>query len=209
MLRIVVRRVAGVLILALLASLSPAARGSADPGQTLGTLTGRVVDDDGRAVRGVVVSVGGDTPTPTKTAADGTYTRTGIEPGRYRVNFFAPNDRYVHTIGVKVTIRGGRVTTLNARLRIAGALRGTVRDAAGRPAELVRVYLGDSPKPDRLTGRDGRFSIGGVAPGVVRIRLGYFLGGRFVTRPAGTVRVVAKRTSPVVLRLPKGAEARA
>lgn len=205
-----VRRLAGSLLAASFACLVLATTGSAETDQQLGVLTGRVVDEGGRPLKGVTVfPSGGGESYETRTAADGNYTLVDLKPGRYRIAFFAPNDRYAHALGVKATIAAGGTTAINARLVFAGKLRGTIRDASGRPAEMVRVYLNNSPKPDRLTGRDGSFSIGGLAPGKVRIKLGYYLGGRFVIKPALVTRVVRKQTTRVSVMLPRGAEARA
>lgn len=53
-----------------------------------GTLTGKVIDQNGVALPGVAITMTGPGGTAsTTTAADGTYTFTGIIPGTYTITF--------------------------------------------------------------------------------------------------------------------------
>lgn len=120
------------------------------------TVAGRLVDDAGHGLAGVVVTVDDGTWTAL-TAADGTYT-VAVEPGSHTVCFDATRavgpaksgyvdqcwraqPRFGGTPTPVVVARSGAVTGIDATLAVAPGVRVTVVDAAGTPVRNATVYL--------------------------------------------------------------------
>lgn len=147
-------------------------------------ITGTVVDQADQPVEGVTVRATGAESEKTLTAADGTYTLSGLEPGRYRVRFqptgsLAPQwfdgadtqeDATELTVGPGETRAG-----IDARLRPARAISGTVTDPQGNPLANVQVQVyaeGSSHYTDRVTtDSQGTFVTQDLPKGAYRVYL--------------------------------------
>ena len=85
------------------------------------------------------------------TDGSGNYTLAGLAPGTYRVGFFA-SDRVTQYFDQKpslaladpITLGPGGSATANASLVPAGAISGTVKDAAGNPVSGAAVTVYDA-----------------------------------------------------------------
>ena len=110
-------------------------------------------------------------------AADGRFSFTGVTPGNYSV--------YADRVGFVTSQNGGsprdRVTVMlkaddnktgvDVKLIPTGALNGRITDADGEPLEHVSVQARDARGGDSdMTDENGRYRIGGLAPGKYTIR---------------------------------------
>lgn len=113
-----------------------------------GSIEGTVVDAiTGEPVAGVnVSSVGTQAATllaPVRSGADGSFSLSGLEPGRYALR--AEADRYRGTSGALAVELGGRVTGVVVRVTRAVVVEGKVIiGASGKPCEEGYVALGPS-----------------------------------------------------------------
>jgi hypothetical protein len=216
------RTVVGMLA-ALALGAMPASAMAADGG---GTVTGRAVDDAGRGLQYVdvhLIPTTGDTTSYGYgfTAADGTFTATGVKPGTYRAEFaphdgahaltYAPDAPAPRTAEV-VTVRAGATTAgIDATLPAAGSIAGRVTDKAGAPLKGLSVmpdfdgFAGaDHGERGVLTGADGAYVVSGLRPGSYIVgfsgdlgnhHLGEYYPGRTVGDGVTRVTVVAGRTT--------------
>jgi hypothetical protein len=113
-------------------------------------LSGVVTGPHHQALAGVCVAI--DNAVPTQTSASGSYTFTGLAPGRYHVGFiggcgnsgsYAPQ-AYPGSAnligGTAVRVKAGQsVTGINAVMRPGGTLTGTLADSSGHPLSDVCV----------------------------------------------------------------------
>lgn len=160
---------------------APVKKGAAADPRSSCTLTGRVVDEEHRPVRGAKVNVR-NTASYNKSAttdAAGRFTLAGIPTGTFDV--FASHANYVALVRPGFTLdRAGQTATMEFTLPLGATLKGIVRDEAGKALEGVRVaarrkqaqalaqgnvYLDDSMYKTLTTGKDGTFSVGGVSLG--------------------------------------------
>jgi hypothetical protein len=141
------------------------------------SISGKVVRQDGKAidaeiqVNAVNSGPNGSTPIPTKVAADGTYTITGIAPGSYTVSASTSTKNgalleWVDPMPVKVT------ATIEAPgaapdlvLTTGGIVTGSVLDAdTKKPLAYVGIIIQGTVHPDYArtvnlrTGADGKFA---------------------------------------------------
>jgi hypothetical protein len=116
----------------------------------------------------------------TETAANGTYTLSGLATGHYEVEFSAPSGKYLTQFnGAKALLSqaspfsvtaGSTTEPINAAMVPAfGALSGTVTNASSHAAiehVEVKVYdSGDSYVASTETGEGGAYTVSGVPPG--------------------------------------------
>lgn len=154
----------------------------------LGTLRGRVVDEQGRAVAGagVLARPSSDLPRrsgekPTPTAADGSFTLAAVEPGAAAIEATAPGFQPAILDPVEVPA-GGEVSGLELVLEPAATVAGVVRTEDGEPVPRATVLSGE-PNPTIFpfqgvrrsrhsfaqTAADGTFSLDGLRPGAQRL----------------------------------------
>jgi hypothetical protein len=150
--------------------------GSSFPG---GSISGRVTDVMGGALREVVATAAGQAAV---TGADGAYTLAGLPSGDYWVHFgefqgggpttglrnlvpqFYGQSPGGGGLAVQVHVDDGAPTTgIDARVQIGGAISGTVTDAAGNPIPGARVVAGAGA--NATTDPAGRYSITNLEPG--------------------------------------------
>ncbi|MEQ3551279.1 MFS transporter [Pseudonocardia nematodicida] len=128
---------------------------------------GRVRSGSGAGLSGATVTVTRLSGVPAghvTTGDDGHYRIALDEPGRYLV-VVAAGARPPHAATVSI---GAGPVAHEVRLGDGSAVRGTVLDAAGRPASGVTVALIDGRGEVAGTGRsgaDGRYDLPGVPPG--------------------------------------------
>ena len=157
------------------------------PGRILGTVTDI---DTGLPIAGasvVAAGTGTTNPSPATTAADGTYTITGADPGSYIVTASA-SGYAVNSPGLSVVVTSN-ADTLNANIKLKtvppGSLSGLVMTTSGLPvsgATVTVTTLNDAPIQTTVTG-----SVTTVGS--------YTYNYRFSSLPAGAkVKVSASRT---------------
>jgi hypothetical protein len=148
------------------------------PVATGGTISGVVTDATTHTdVSGICIYVE-PTGTPsgypsTHTAADGSYTVTGLSPGSYTVTFVGDYGcgnvsayGYQQPGPVNVTVSTQTGATANASLIANGDLQGTVSTTSG-PVASICVILNLNGQPDwyYTTRSDGSYSFLGMTPG--------------------------------------------
>jgi hypothetical protein len=148
-----------------------------------GTISGRVVNDDGRPISGAHVTASAEADVDATTDADGRF-RVEVDPGEYRVQVEA--EGYATTaVSGKVRVEAGREAKLGKKIEMetsdqGSVVRGSVFDQTGRSIPGARVVLervpGDDGKPVGALKKDARSDSMGfftfrVPPGEGRYRL--------------------------------------
>ncbi|TMQ10292.1 MAG: hypothetical protein E6J90_30030 [Deltaproteobacteria bacterium] len=136
---------------------------------TTGAITGVVKDAQGAPIGSVAITTNPSSITAT-TGGDGAFTLSGVAIGTYAV--IATKDGYAPFTLAGVGVAAGGSTHVSLLLGIAsnapGAISGIVTDAKSPPGPLAGVVVSVEGGTARATtGADGRFAIGGVAPGPV------------------------------------------
>lgn len=182
-----------------------------------GAITGRVIDQDGRAVVGVVVTaqeVASDDTGGGPTALDGGFVADALAGGRYRlrVDPYAGAPTPLPWAGAApplVAVAGGdaRIGPLVLRVtRAAGAIAGRVVDPDGAPVADAFVRLGPTwgaaGAPTVRTTADGRFALATLGPGPFVVDAGQGGGPAAVLRDvrAGQRDLVLTLRAPGALR---------
>ncbi|CAN5433197.1 hypothetical protein BH18ACI2_BH18ACI2_24660 [soil metagenome] len=153
-----------------------------------GTITGRIIDDDGQPVEGatiIAIAQRAQRPNPSSSGADGKFTLSNLEPGSYTLDAHAPgyvleSEPGTNSAATQKFYRNGDTATL--RLTRGGVITGKVTNASGEPIVGVRVravrvrYLdgrpvGDDRRPfnrpsERSTDDRGVYRIYCLAPGI-------------------------------------------
>lgn len=141
-----------------------------------GSISGTVTDPSGTAVANVPVFAwnGASVEAVAYTAADGTYTITGLAANNYTVEFyeyggtFAAQYWHAQQLGgtpTTVTVGAGvAVTGIDAALEVGGSISGTVTDSSGAPIANVTVNaIGASVgQGGVVTAADGTYAITGL-----------------------------------------------
>jgi hypothetical protein len=148
-----------------------------------GTISGRVVNDDGKPIAGARVTASGAADVEGTTDGEGRF-RVEADPGEYRVQVEA--EGYATTaVSGKVRVEPGREAKIGRKIAMEAAdqgsvVRGSVFDPAGRSIQGARVMLervqGDDGKPIAPLKLDSRSDSMGifafrVPPGAGRYRL--------------------------------------
>ena len=151
-----------------------------------GALSGTVTDTSGNAIEEATVWVYGpnllDILATAQTAPDGTYTVTGLRPGRVYVKFVAGADREYWqdvadaSLATPVEVELSEILGIDAELGATsdvpggGSISGTVRDANGSPLPDISVtcfpagFADSVPICNTTTGADGSYVLGGNLP---------------------------------------------
>lgn len=134
-----------------------------------GSISGRVVDQDGEPIRGVRVFVDGQSSHWTTTDNDGEYLAYGVQPGYHTVCFAGSGAEGLPTTGAQdvcyqdtvwnelaspaerngllsgadrvLVLAETETEDIDAQMLAAGAIRGTVVDGAGAPVEGAIVQV--------------------------------------------------------------------
>jgi hypothetical protein len=122
--------------------------------RSLGNVSGKVTRaDSGAPVAGVIIGLyndpwivmGGGPPVPplgAKTAADGSYVFSGIEPGKYAVQVDQASGFIAGTrFQGHVTVSAGVTATVDIQIKPAGVISGTVLDEEGDPIPGFDAFL--------------------------------------------------------------------
>ena len=149
-----------------------------------GVITGTVLDDQDNPVEAVTVRATGAESEKTLTAADGTYRLVGLEKGGYRVRFKPQGNLAVQwydgadseTDATELAVSAGQtLPDIDAHLRQARTITGTVTDPQGQPVEDVRVEVykdGTFYYVDRAwTDATGTFATSDLPTGTYRVYL--------------------------------------
>jgi M6 family metalloprotease-like protein len=200
---------------------------NADVGPPKGSIAGTVTDGGGTPIAGANVYAFGETCCPgATTAADGTYTITGLAPGSYRVQASATtcpvspptggpcvvypwqyyNGVYDYYAATLVTVAGGATTpAINFALLPGGGMSGVVTNASGTPIADAQVQASTQTccgSGYATTGADGAYTMTGLAPGsyiVTASAAGYaaqHYNGAYDYNSATPVSVASAITSP-------------
>ena len=151
-----------------------------------GTISGTVTrDSDGTPISGAEVSANSETGGwgHATTAADGTYSVTGLPTGSYRVRVEASSQGFAEEFydnttdweqATQIAVSAGQTAaSIDFSLRGGGSISGTVvRHSDGTPVAEADVwahsYDGSGGNGTR-TAADGTFTITGLAPGDYRV----------------------------------------
>jgi hypothetical protein len=159
-------------------------------GASAGRISGTVTDAAGKPLAGICVAAfpaNGGFATPVATAADGTYTDSGLVPGKLAVGF-APgcgnSGNYLmqwygggeFPPGTLVKVVAGQTTTgINAALQHGGGLRGTVTSAGAKVSGVcisASTQTSDSSSSFESAVVNGRFAFGSLSPGSYKVDFG-------------------------------------
>ncbi|MGX5679777.1 cell wall-binding repeat-containing protein [Schumannella luteola] len=166
------------------------------PAQAAGTgvVSGTVSGTGGAALSNVLVQLfacGAPNPsspdgcwtitgTQAFTAANGTYSFTGLEPGTYGLGFSpqSNNAQYAYEYYNNKTVFGaqdgfsvsnGATTTINASLQLGATISGTVLGDDGQPGEDIMVWAVNTATPNGASSAqvqpDGSYQFIGLQPG--------------------------------------------
>lgn len=141
-------------------------------------VTGRVVDQSGKAVaKGSVVLWKNGNGTPYQ-FSDGHYAAAFTDSGRYRVDARGPG--FAKT-SQEIQVEQGKVYKLNFTLSPGGVIKGTVIDALGKPVQEGDVFYRDGNTSFGVPlEMDGTYRIEGLAPG--KYELSVIVGERELSR---------------------------
>lgn len=159
---------------ALLVSIFLALPGQIVFAQGTGTITGTVRGPGGSLLAGVSVYASGPSWGQATSAADGTYTITGLTAGSYRLGAVGSGwgtQYYNNTANVNeattVTVMSGFTTPgIDFNLVVGGSITGTVRGPGGTPVANIAVSTeGASSLLDVYSDENGTYTITGLQPG--------------------------------------------
>jgi hypothetical protein len=115
------------------------ASGQTRPGNRSGTISGRIVSEDGQPVDGATIQLSGGSTSKTATAdADGNFSITDLTPTVYRI--FANSPGYVTPLefgGLPAIARIGE--SINLTLVKGGVITGRVTDSNSEPVVAVNI----------------------------------------------------------------------
>jgi protocatechuate 3,4-dioxygenase beta subunit len=118
-----------------------------------GEISGKVTDNLGHPLAGVYIDIsdGNSYMGQPVTAADGSFSARGVAPGTVSVCYDvslasggSSTTGYLDPTCSTVTVTASHITTVSAKAPTAGAIAGTITDAAGKPLADVDVVILDS-----------------------------------------------------------------
>jgi YD repeat-containing protein len=136
---------------------------------TSGTLSGTVSSSaDGTAISGSTIQAlqNGAVKASTTTAANGTYSLTGLAAGKYDLKASASS--FGTALQNSVAVVAGQTATANFSLSAPAAISGTVTQADGTTpisGASVQVYVGSAAGSSATTDSAGSYSIAGLSAG--------------------------------------------
>ncbi|MGX9728297.1 MAG: MSCRAMM family protein [Candidatus Electronema sp. VV] len=149
-----------------------------------GSISGRMIDAAGTGLAGWVdvydldYNWAGDA----RTAADGSYTVSGLRAGSYKVKFYADDESYAYewynnkasfnaADTVAVTL-GSTVANINAALEVGGSISGKMTNAAGTGLSgWVAVYDSSYEWVEYAeTAEDGSYTVSGLRTGSYKVQ---------------------------------------
>jgi Carboxypeptidase regulatory-like domain len=158
-----------------------------------GTITGRVMSDDGRPLSDTVVFLNRafarvpGTPLTATTDSEGRFRISGLEPGLYAANAMLPGYTTQDALNDSGEMNYYRIgDSIDLMLVKGGVITGTVRDANGEPviavpvrALRIRDATGRTPmarfsgfSPERMTDDRGVYRLYGLPPGTYLVSAG-------------------------------------
>jgi Carboxypeptidase regulatory-like domain/IPT/TIG domain len=141
---------------------------------TSGTLSGTVSSSaDGSAIGGATVQAlqNGSVKSSTTSAANGTYSLSGLAAGRYDLKASASG--FGTTLQNAVTVNAGQTATANFSLSAPAAISGTVMQANGTTpiaGASVQAYVGSAAGNAATTDSTGSYSITGLSTGAYTVQ---------------------------------------
>jgi YD repeat-containing protein len=141
---------------------------------TSGTLSGTVSSSaDGSAISGATVQAlqNGTVKSSTTTAANGTYSLTGMAAGKYDLKASASS--FGTALKNSTAVIAGQTTTANFSLSAPAAISGTVMQANGTTPIAgagVQVYVGSAAGNSATTDSAGNYSITGLSTGAYTVQ---------------------------------------
>jgi hypothetical protein len=142
-----------------------------------GTIERRRRDEDGNPVYSPMAAItviveGEDKKYEAISKEKGTFTATGLTPGKYKVKLSLPAGLRAEPEEQEVAVANKGCASIYFSVLSDGRLSGTVFDAAGQPFEKAEILLKEFGK-DRFrgyytqgsSGKEGRFEIGYIPPG--------------------------------------------
>ena len=138
---------------------------------TRGTIKGRVLDDDGKPVSGVIVTANSDSSTPGVSDDSGYFEVGSVLPGTYNLRFVHPDWKSAKTI--EVTVVKGQKLTLDSPVLLKSAfytikgkvINGQNQAIGGSGVAIARTNLSG------LTDADGTFMLERVPKTLSKISL--------------------------------------
>ncbi|MBZ5509240.1 MAG: IPT/TIG domain-containing protein [Acidobacteriia bacterium] len=143
---------------------------------TSGTLSGTVSSSaDGSAIGSATVQAlqNGTVKSSTTTAANGTYSLTGLAAGKYDLKASASS--FGTTLQNSVAVVAGQTATANFSLSAPATISGTVTKADGTTpisGATVQVYVGSASGNSSTTDSLGSYSITGLGTGPYTVQAG-------------------------------------
>jgi 5-hydroxyisourate hydrolase-like protein (transthyretin family) len=196
-----------------------------------GTITGKLVDAKGKAVRNAQVSLkqDGDSVGNAETDEDGQYTFERVFAGTYKMLFEPPKapaqwayGKSTEASATPIVVAAGEVTSVNEKLVVLGTVSGrftTTKNKGIAKATVVVSPAEDGEFGDQgltaKTDSKGRFKVTGVLPGVYKVSFtdrtkrtqyahgkGTWTAGKVFTVKSGkTTTVNDKQVAPATLRI--------